>query len=347
MDRERMVRLAREVVEDVDREECALQAACLVSSAAAGDFTPASDVDILMVAAEGEGQAVVRRRLIEGTVFEWMVVGKADLADVDAILRDAGLVHDILTAVILRDDDGWITGVQSRIASRYREPETVWSRTAGQLDRIRGAGEKMRLDLEEGRVLSAQRSHVSVLKGALGLPRAILNRRCTMSRGFLFCREAVAELGWGGYMADVTAVFGVENIDRACAVELDALARRIVGESSFADEEKAIRTQHLGQSRWLLDHGEPSDAVWPLYFWSGANVEEAGGERNASCWRHWRRFAEVLGVADADGLQKRAGLAQGLVGSATALAVAYGRSHGLCSRSSRQDLAGDAERTRG
>lgn len=126
-----MIRLAREVVDVVDKDECRLQAACIVSSGAVDDFTPASDVDILMLTAEGEGESAVRRRLIEEKVFEWMVIGREALGDADAILQDAGLTHDLLTAIILRDDGGYLTHLQSRIASQHDKPESIWSRTNG------------------------------------------------------------------------------------------------------------------------------------------------------------------------------------------------------------------------
>jgi hypothetical protein len=334
MNSDRMIQLAREIVDGVDKDECRLRAACIVSSGAAGDFTPASDVDILMLASEGEGESAVRRRLIEGKVFEWMIIGREDLGDADAILQDAGLTHDLLTAIILKDEGGWLTRLQSRIASQHHEPERIWSRTTGQLDCMRRFAREMSRRVDEGQILMAQRSHVAVLKAVFALPRAILNKRCTMSRGLLFCREAALELGWTVYVHDAIELLGVEHASRAFVTKLDALSRQIIAESTFTDDEKAIRIHHLWQSKWLLDHAEPSDAVWPLYFWSSTNVQEGGDKKNQSSWRHWIRFVEELGIADISGLRRKAILAGELLHSATDLAEEYGSLHGLCPKSS-------------
>ena len=89
--RNRLIRQARDVVASVQREGCPLVGACIVSSLASGDFTSASDVDMLMVAADSEGKPRVFRRLVGDTVFEWMVLSNGSLKDVDAILAHAGL----------------------------------------------------------------------------------------------------------------------------------------------------------------------------------------------------------------------------------------------------------------
>lgn len=95
-----------------EAEGCPLVGACIVSSLAAGDFTSASDVDMLLVAADNEGRPGVFRRLIGDRVFEWVMLPNGYLRDVDAILADAGLCHDILTAIILLDEDHWLEDVQ-------------------------------------------------------------------------------------------------------------------------------------------------------------------------------------------------------------------------------------------
>jgi predicted nucleotidyltransferase len=143
MARDRLIRLAREVVAGEDQHDGRLAAACVVSSVAADDFTPASDVDILMVAADGKGRSKVWRRLVEGRVFEWVIVAKGDLADVDALLSDAGLTHDLLTAVILRGEGRWLQGIQEGVFSRHRDPASIWLRATNQIDRLRWASERM------------------------------------------------------------------------------------------------------------------------------------------------------------------------------------------------------------
>lgn len=326
---ENLVRQAKEVVASVDRDEVPLTAACIVSSVAAGDFTPASDLDMLMVAADGQGRHEVRRKLVQGRVFEWVVVARSHLTDVDAILRHAGLTHDMLTAIILRDDDKSLVRAQAEVAARYRQPDGIWGRTEDQLDRMSKAVKALDRQVTEGNILSAQRSHVSVLKAAFGLPRALANKRCSMARGLLFCREAVRELGWTAYLPDVLELFGAQSVNSNRVLELHALAKDIIAGSSFTPDEKAIRIRHLEGFRWLLDNAGPVDAVWPLYFWSSTNVHEAGGQNVDPCWRAWSRFAKTLGVDDGAKLRAKATSADQFLRSATDIATEYARHHGM------------------
>ena len=193
--RARLIRQAGEVIARVGREDCPLTGACIVSSVAAGDFTLASDVDMLMVAATGKGRPEVYRELVQGRVFEWMIISRDHLTDIDGVLGDAGLTHDMLTAAILMDEGGWLEKVQREVERRYQEPLGIWQRATGQLQRIRDASDRMGRQLQEGEILPSQCSHVSALKGVFALPRALLNKRCTMTRGVAFCREATIELG--------------------------------------------------------------------------------------------------------------------------------------------------------
>ncbi len=319
VDRTRKIQMALQVVEDVDGCECPLQAACIVSSVAEGDCTPESDVDILMVALDGQGGEAVQRRLIDGTVFEWLVVAKSELADVNAVLRDAGLTHDLRSAVILRDTTGWMAEVQNEILARYTEPESRRVRAAGQLHRLETAVANMAHHVDLGELLPAQRMHVSALKAVLGLPRAVLNKRCTMSRGLLFCRESALQLGWSAYLRDAVRLLGAGDLSPSEVRRLAGLAQNVIAAGPFTAEDKTIRIKHLGQAQWLLDHHEPCDAVWPLHFWSSANIMDAGGTDCPVSWRHWMELAGVLGVADLEGLTKASALAGEILVHATGL----------------------------
>ncbi len=322
-ERNRVIQAARRVAATVDRDECTLAGACVVSSVAAGDFTQASDVDMLMVAVEGEGAPGTRRTLLEERVFEWVVVPKSYFVDIDRILLDPGETHDVLTAAILFDKDGWIQKAQKEVERRYREPQGIWERAAGQLQRIGDAIEDMQRHVEMGRTLLAQRAHVSMLKGLFGLPRALLNKRCTMTRGLVFCREATAELGWSEYSPILLEVFSGRSLDVHALQVLYDLGARIVAGSGFSDTEKAIRIRHLLGAQWLLENATPIDAAWPLYFWSSTTVEEAGGRSNPAVWEHWQRFADILRVGTAQELGRKIELARQLLDLAAELAETH------------------------
>lgn len=231
------------------------------------------------------------------------------LTDIDGVLADAGLTHEMLTAVILIDEGGWLEEVQNQIKCRYQKPQGIWTRATGQLQRIRVAIDRMGRHLEEGNILRSQRSHVSLLKGVFGLPRALLNRR--------------------DYLAGALEVFGVSRLDAQVVRELHETALEIIAASGFSDAEQAIRVQHLQGSRWLLEHAGPAEAAWPLCFWSSTTVEEAGGDRNPASWEMWRRFAMMLGVDHQQQLLRRLELAAQLLGSAVEFVQAYRPELGL------------------
>lgn len=321
--RDTLIRQAQTVAKSVINERCPLTAACIVSSLAAGDFTPASDVDMLLIAADDKGQSGIIRRLVGDRVFEWMVLPNDELGDADAILADAGLCHDVLDAMILLDTDGRLGQVQREVRAQYQEPKWIYQRVTSQLRRTAGAVEQMRRYLDNGDILPAQRAHVSVLKGFFALPRTVLNKRCTMARGLLFCRESAAELGWSEYLADVVTLFGVRSISREDVGALQNIAANIIAATEFTETEKAIRRRFLHSSQWLLENGGPAEAVWPLYFWSSATVEEAGGSQNSSLWDTWCKFASALGSGDEQSLRVSIEQAERLYESAVVLVEKY------------------------
>jgi hypothetical protein len=302
--RDNLIRQAKKLVDSV-QQESPLIGACIVSSLAAGDFTPASDVDMLMIAADSAVRPIIERRLVDGRVFEWMVLSHDSLGDVEAILADAGLCHDILTAIILLDEGYRLAQLQQQIAAQYQQSSWIWQRTFGQLQRVNNAINLFGKHLAEGNLLSAQRAHVSVIRGFCGISRAILNRRCTMARGLLFCREATTELGWLEYYQNLLAMLGAAEITREAVNNLQGIAAHIVAASSFSETERAIRLRFLESSHWLLGHAQPAEACWPLYFWSSTNVEESGREHNLAVWEQWRHFARVLEVDEETKLQQK------------------------------------------
>ena len=308
-ERERLIQSARRVVAEVERDTGGLAGACVVSSVAAGDFTPASDVDLLMVNAADEPGPGVERRLIEDRVFEWLRVRRSYFAEIDTVLAHPGLVHDILTAVILIDNDGRLSEVQRQVRLRYTEPQGIWERTKTQLAGARRGIDQMRQDLRKGETLLAQRAHVATLKSLLGLPRSLQNERCTMTRAVSFCREAAAALAAREYLRGVLKLLGGEGLSRQNVSELYELALSIVQSSGFSEAEKAIRARHLQGSQWLLENTGPADAAWPLYFWSSSNVAQAGGEQNQAVWAPWLRLSSMLGVGCREDLHDRAELA--------------------------------------
>lgn len=204
---------------------------------------------------------------------------------------------------------------------RYHEPQWVRKRIEGQLQLLSSSIERMQQRLAEGDILSAQRSHVYAVKRLLGIPRAVLNRRCTMARGVLFCREASSELGWSSYVPEVVTILGVAGITETDVADLQSIATQIIAASTLTDDEKIIRRRHLQSSHWLLENAQAADAVWPLYFWSRMTVEDCGGHEDPLLWEHWLRFSAMIGVGDRQRLLDKAEQAHRLLDWATALGL--------------------------
>lgn len=317
--REDLIRTARDLVASVGESVCPLVGACIVSSLAAGDFTSVSDVDILMVAADKEGRPGTFRRLIGDRVFEWMVLSVSDLPDVEAILCHAGLCHDIVTAIILLDADGGLEQIQQEVAFRYQSPEWVWKRTLGQLDRAAASVGQMRKRVTDGDILGAQRAHVSALKSLFAVPRAVLNRRCTMTRGLRSAaRQPRNSAGWG------TRRRPSLRSARTHGGRQWLNCGRLPGGSSVRPNWETRRRRPGGGSCaapigfWKT---RSSLTLCGLCIsWSSATVEGSGGQRNGRVWEPWLEFTNVIGICEAQQLLAKADEAEELHGLASALA---------------------------
>ncbi|MDO8684525.1 MAG: hypothetical protein Q7N50_13735 [Armatimonadota bacterium] len=318
-DKDILIENAKDIIANVHEDEHLLSGACIVSSLPAGDSTPVSDVDMLMLAADNEVKPVIHRRLVGDKVFEWIVAPNDYLRDVDRILAHAGICHDILTMIILLDTDDRLEQVKQEVASQYQAPQWIWKRTLGQLQRAAGAIEQIQKHLTDGDILSAQRAHVSALFGLFSIPRVILNKRPTHARGSLFCLEAATELGWPEYQSDALTVLGSAGISEKQVVNLQDIAVQIIAATKFTKTEKAIRQWFLRSSNWLLENAQPADAVWPLYTWSNLTVEESGGDRNPIVLKHWQEFTAILGVGKEQALLAKMEKAQRLYESAVKL----------------------------
>jgi hypothetical protein len=130
-------------------------------------------------------------------------------------------------------------------------------------------------------------------------------------------------------MSDALSAFGVSGISRETALSLEELAVQIIAATEFTQNERAIRICHLQSARWLMENAQPTDAVWPLYFWSSAAVEESGGDQNPVLWEYWQRFAAILGVSKKHDLLEKKEQAQRLYELGVGLVEAYKPQLGL------------------
>jgi hypothetical protein len=323
----RLVKAAAEIADGLRQQHSQVTSACIVSSLAFGDWTPVSDVDMLVLH-EGADRLVpntVYRRVVEDTVVEWVVIPFGEIADVQAVLAHAGLVHDLRTCLILFDADQKLVKIRDEIASRYRDPVYVVRRGEGQLDRLHRSISAMNESLNGGDTLVAIRQHVEAIRRLLALPRALANQRCTMARGFAFCRESARELGWTGYAEDVISLMGASAIKPTEVTKLFEASLQVVAETCLAEEEKTARRHHLRACPWLVSQGPPCDAVWPLYFWTSKTVAEELSVRNgtSTLMDAWHRFRGLLGVSDTPSLLRKLAEAREISARAASLLQAF------------------------
>jgi hypothetical protein len=328
-DREKMIGLARAFVADVCEDSPSVIGAYIDGSVAWDDLTPVSDVDVAIIASGRDEPSPVGRRVAEGTVVEWMIIPHAML-NVEDILGDAGWVHDMRRALILLDTDDLLKSMRDEVGRRYTEPDGILRRCRNQIRSAEESIEAMEHQAEQGELIAGQRRHVGAIRSLLGLPRALANRRCTMGRGFPFCREAALELGWPHYAERVADLLGASGSDRESVLQLHELAAGVIRLAALADEERSARLHKLAQAPWLLEHGPPADAVWPLYVWAGLTMDEAarGGTATARMSESWSGLAGRIGVGDLRSLRSKAAQAKDLLAEAVEAVESWGRGVG-------------------
>jgi len=313
-----LIEAAKELVASLRRDNQNVIGAYIDGSVAWDEMTPVSDVDIAVIEANRTKSSRVFRRMVLGTVMEWVLMPDKEVRDIEAILSHAGRVHMIRKALILLDVEGLLEEARDKIRQRYQEPQGILRRAENQQAVVEFSIKAMESCLDKKDVIGAQLSHTGIIQFLLGLPRALTNQRCTMAQAFPFCRESAKVLGQPDYIVRITDLLGATSLDRNSVMRLNDLATALIEASGLEPEETAARLHKLMAAPWLLDQGPPGDAVWPLYVWTRLTAEEVirKGDATSDVRELWSLFIEPLNVADIQDISQKLDCAKDLLETA-------------------------------
>ncbi len=293
-------------------------------SFARGDMVRGSDVDVGLVVADAPAEHKIRRKIIDGVLYEWGFFEKKHYEDVASILGDAGFVYDLVCAKIWYDPGGFLTGIQSKLRREYSKPSSIRRRAANQLKIVEANFEELRNAREEDGRHALLVKLFLIIRHLFAVPSAALNRPVTNSRAYLFCKRDSQDLGLSDYPDSVIEVLGSGNFTAKQVDDLLAVAVGAFDSSGLPGHEVRAYQAHLEIVRYILEIGEAAAAAWPLFFWTVGSLNEVKGEGLADAartmeasfspiWAELRLFKREDIKARAVPIEKAGGLARGIV----------------------------------
>jgi hypothetical protein len=105
--------------------------ALLVGSAASGETSGFSDIDLRLIVEGREGESHVRDgldRWRDGLYIDSTLVAHEDYDDVEQILASRSAADDMQFGLILYDEDGWLAEKQRETQPLYMRPEWIGKR---------------------------------------------------------------------------------------------------------------------------------------------------------------------------------------------------------------------------
>jgi len=315
---------AEVVVASLLRENPGVIAAYSDGSFARGDMVRGSDVDIGLIVADPPAGYKIRRRIIDGVLFEWGFFDKKHYEDVASILGGAGFVHDLVSAKIWYDPRGFLTGVQSKLRQGYSNPFFIKRRAANQLKIVEGNFEEFKNAREEdGRHAFLVKLFV-IIRHLFAIPSAALNRPVTNSRGYLFCKKDSQNLAFYDYPDAVIDVLGSRDFAKGRVRNLLSSAYESFDASGLPPYDARTYKAHLEIVDYMIELGEAAAAAWPLFFWTVGSLNEVRREGLADAarimeesfspiWAELKLFKWEDIKARALPIERAVGLARGIV----------------------------------
>ena len=262
------------IVESIRTQRPDVIAAYSDGSFAREDMVRGSDVDIAFVVAGLSDMSKVHRRVFDGMLFEWAFIAQDEYLDCAAILKQAGFAHDIGSAKIWFDRDGFFSELQQRVRALLRDPGMARIRALDQLAQVEAWYGQFRKSLGEGQFHLAMMALSPIIKHAFAIPTALLNRPVTHCRAVLYCRRDSQEIGFSEYPSKVLKILGADGITGEAARDLLLSAYRIFDSCGLSEQDRQSYKAHLEISDYLVEINEPQASVWPIFFWTINAVKE-------------------------------------------------------------------------
>ena len=293
-------------------------------SFARGDMVRGSDVDIGLIVAGAPAEHKIRRRIIDGVLFEWGFFDKKHYEDVESILGNAGFVHDLVSAKIWYDPARFLTRIRGKLRREYSKPSFIKRRAANQLKIAEGKFEEFKNAREEDGRHASLAKLFPVIRHLFAIPSAVRNKPVTHGRAYLYCRADSQKLGVPGYPDSVIEILGSGDFTTEQVEGLLGAACSAFDSSGLPSHEIRAYQAHLEIVRYMLEIGEAAAAAWPLFFWTVGSLNEVKREGLADAarimetsfspiWDELRLFKGEDIKARAVPIDRAVGLARGIV----------------------------------
>ncbi len=276
---------AKTLVASLLEENPGVIAAYSDGSFARGDMVRGSDVDIGFVVADAPAEYKIRRKIIDGVLFEWGFFDKKHYEDVASILGNAGFVHDLVCAKIWYDPRGFLTGIQDKLRREYSKPSFIKKRAVNQLKIVEANfGGFKNARVEDGRHVFLVKLFL-IIRHLFAVPSAALNRPVTNSRAHLFCKRDSQDLGLSDYPDSVIEILGSGDFTGKKVDGLLTVACGAFDSSGLPGDEIRAYQAHLEIVSYMEEIGEAAAAAWPLFFWTVGSLNEVKREGLAGAAR--------------------------------------------------------------
>lgn len=232
--------------------------ALLVGSAAGGEVSGFSDIDLRLISAGKEGEAISRDgldRWQDGLYIDATLVAQEDYFDVEQILASRSAADDMQFGLILFDADGWLAERQRETQALYMQPEWIGKRIEPLLNMV-----PERLALLAGAIKNHDPLHIlihagRVFAGLAYLPLLSSGLQASSTRNMVQLSAALPALALKLCRVEGSTSMHEETIRAALAAfvgltDLDA-----------SHDYQTLSGYMLGKAEWMAGNGYPLAAV--------------------------------------------------------------------------------------
>jgi predicted nucleotidyltransferase len=261
---------ANDIVSSKLKEHNSIIAAYSCGSFARGDMVSGSDVDIGFITdgypASNKVPPEVHRKIIDDVLFEWGFITR-DAYDVKAVLEDAALTQDMVTAKIWFDPKNFLSNLQNTLRQEYIRPESIKLRALNQLQIVENNFDEFAESVRNVELDNLLTKIFLIIRHAYAIPSAILNRPVTHCRAYLYCKKDSNELGFNDFPNLVNNILGANNFTVDKVKYLLSMSFKLFDSCGLPQHAIDAYKAHLKIVNYLLNINEHDGAMWPIFFW--------------------------------------------------------------------------------
>ncbi len=278
------------------------------------ELTPGSDVDVLVVVAEGTNWVKPGKFTVDGVLLEVSDLPASQVASGEQVLGAYSLAGSFRDPVVLLDPTGHLAEVAAIVSARYADEHQVRRRMADARGRVEGG-----FGIQSGAPFADQVIHW-VFPAAVTTHIVLVAglRNPTVRKRYVAVRELLAGAGLSDRYGLFTRLIGADHLDYSgIAAWMDGV------EAAFTDAVKVIHSTFpfaadiseagwpvaIGGSRDLITAGDAREALfWMIVTWSRCMAVLASDGTPDLFSRHdlpYREFMSALGIETEADLRER------------------------------------------